>query len=185
MYTSAATPPIYFDHQFNGLIDDERYYVRAVATTVYDTIVDTGMNMIEVNYSYEGAYFAVTAINNPTSGYVQIVNNIVEIDGLICDIEKEIEQSISYLIVDVLKVSHHGSSTSTTEAFLKKTNPKNAIIMSGRSNSLQFPSTQVINRLQAIKCNVYCTKNDYTITMKIKKNGSYKIDTLKSKNTFN
>ena len=81
IYTSAATPPIYFEHQFNGLIDDERYYVRAIATTIYGTTVDTGMNMIDVNYSYEGAYFAVTATNNVQNGYVQISNNITEIDG--------------------------------------------------------------------------------------------------------
>ena len=81
IYTSAATPPIHFEHQFNGLIDDERYYVRAIATTIYGTTVDTGMNMIDINYSYEGAYFAVTATNNVQNGYVQISNNITEIDG--------------------------------------------------------------------------------------------------------
>lgn len=81
MYTSAAQPPLVFEHQFNGFIDDERYYVRAIATTLYGTTVDTGMNMIDINYSYEGAYFAVTATNNVTSGYVQIFNNVTEIDG--------------------------------------------------------------------------------------------------------
>lgn len=81
IYTSAATPPIYFEHQFNGLIDDERYYVRAIATTIYGTTVDTGMNMVDINYSYEGAYFAVTATNNVQNGYVQVSNNITEIDG--------------------------------------------------------------------------------------------------------
>ena len=85
IYTSAATPPIYFEHQFNGLIDDERYYVRAIATTIYGTTVDTGMNMVDINYSYEGAYFAVTATNNVQNGYVQISNNITEIDGQVYD----------------------------------------------------------------------------------------------------
>ena len=54
---------------------------RAVATTVYNTVVDTGLVQIDINYSYEGAYFAVTAINNPTGGYVTVANNITEIDG--------------------------------------------------------------------------------------------------------
>ena len=81
IYTSTSNPPITFEHQFSGFVDDERYYVRAIATTVYNTVVDTGMNMIDVNYSYEGAYFAVTATNNARSGYVQVSNNITEIDG--------------------------------------------------------------------------------------------------------
>lgn len=85
VYTSASSPPIQFTHQFSGLVDDERYYVRAVATTVYNTIVDTGLIQIDINYSYEGAYFAVTAINNPTGGYVTIANNITEIDGQVYD----------------------------------------------------------------------------------------------------
>ena len=85
VYTSASSPPIQFTHQFSGLVDDERYYVRAVATTVYNTVVDTGLVQIDINYSYEGAYFAVTAINNPTGGYVTVANNITEIDGQVYD----------------------------------------------------------------------------------------------------
>lgn len=85
VYTSVASPPITFTHQFSGLTDDERYYVRAVATTIYNTVVDTGLIMIDINYSYEGAYFAVTATNNTKSGYVQISNNISEIDGEVFD----------------------------------------------------------------------------------------------------
>lgn len=85
VYTSVASPPITFTHQFSGLTDDERYYVRAVATTIYNTVVDTGLIMIDINYSYEGAYFAVTATNNAKSGYVQISNNISEIDGEVFD----------------------------------------------------------------------------------------------------
>ena len=81
VYTSASSPPVTFTHQFSGLVDDERYYVRAVATTVYNTVVDTGYIQFNVNYSYEGAYFAVTATNNATGGYVQVSNNVAEIDG--------------------------------------------------------------------------------------------------------
>lgn len=83
VYTSASSPPITFTHQFSGLIDDERYYIRAIGTTVYNTTVDTGYIVFNVNYSYEGAYFAVTAINNPVGGYVQVSNNIAEIDGTV------------------------------------------------------------------------------------------------------
>jgi hypothetical protein len=85
VYTSTASPPVQFTHQFTGFTDDERYYVRAVATTIYNTVIDTGYILIDVNYSYEGAYFAVIANNNPVGGYVQISNNISEIDGQVYD----------------------------------------------------------------------------------------------------
>ena len=89
VYTSTAVPPINFTHHFNEFIDDEKYYIRAVATTVYNTVVDTGYIEINVNYAYEGAYFAVTALNNSKSGYVQVSNNITEIDGQVYDVNKQ------------------------------------------------------------------------------------------------
>lgn len=85
VYTSIATPPITFTHQFTGLTDNERYYVRATGTTVYNTPIDTGFIRFDINYSYEGAYFAVTAINNSVGGYVQVSNNVAEIDGEMYD----------------------------------------------------------------------------------------------------
>lgn len=88
VYTSTLSPPITFTHQFSGLTDDERYYVRAIGSTIYNTTIDTGYIMVDVNYSYEGAYFAVTATNNAKSGYVQISNNIAEIDGQTWSIDR-------------------------------------------------------------------------------------------------
>ena len=86
-YTTSLLPPVLFTHEFTGLVDDERYYVRAIGTTVYGTTVDSGYVLIDVNYSYDGAYFAVTAINNAVGGYVQVSNNISEIDGQVWDKE--------------------------------------------------------------------------------------------------
>lgn len=85
VYTSTASPPITFTHQFTGLTDGEKYYVRAVGRTVYNTIIDTGYVEINIKYSYDGAYFAVTATNNAIGGYVQVSNNISEIDGQVWD----------------------------------------------------------------------------------------------------
>lgn len=85
VYTSPLTPPIDFTHQFRGLIDDEKYYIRAIATTIYNTVVDTGYVEVNINYAYEGIYSPVIATNVPNSGYVQISNDITEIDGQVYD----------------------------------------------------------------------------------------------------
>ena len=84
------------------------------------------------------------------------------------DIEEDIEKEFDNLNVDVLKISHHGSETSTSMNFLNKVKPKYSIIMSGRNNKYEFPSNDVIKRLQSINSIVYCTKDCYTITLKIK-----------------
>jgi competence protein ComEC len=53
----------------------------------------------------------------------------------------------SGLQIDVLKVAHHGSKTSTTEAWLKYWKPKIAVISVGRTNSYGHPSPVVVKRL--------------------------------------
>ncbi|WP_084034560.1 DNA internalization-related competence protein ComEC/Rec2 [Anaerobacillus alkalilacustris] len=50
--------------------------------------------------------------------------------------------------VDILKVGHHGSKTSTTDALLEVTNPKYALISVGRNNRYGHPNQEVINRLE-------------------------------------
>ncbi|MEW5320683.1 DNA internalization-related competence protein ComEC/Rec2 [Geobacillus thermoleovorans] len=67
------------------------------------------------------------------------------------DIEEEAEQALirayPMLRVDVLKVAHHGSKTSTTEPFLRTVKPRAAIISVGRYNRYGHPSPEVLMRL--------------------------------------
>lgn len=52
----------------------------------------------------------------------------------------------------VLKVAHHGSRNSTSEAFLKKSEPRLAIISAGRENRYGHPHVETIERLTAEGC---------------------------------
>jgi len=96
------------------------------------------------------------------------------------DIENDVDDQVPNLDVDVLKVAHHGSITSTSSSFISKIKPQYAVIMSGRNNKYGFPSEVVINRLKENNCEVYCTKYDYTITLKIKNKKSI-FSTLREK----
>lgn len=67
------------------------------------------------------------------------------------------------LQADVLKVGHHGSSYSTTSAFLKSVSPKYAVISVGKGNSYGHPSAETINRLNASNIQIYRTDEAGTI----------------------
>jgi competence protein ComEC len=68
------------------------------------------------------------------------------------DVEKPIEYGMldanEIQKVDVLKVAHHGSRTSSTEDFLSAANPALAIISVGSDNSYGHPNRDVLNRLE-------------------------------------
>ncbi|MDA0733840.1 MAG: DNA internalization-related competence protein ComEC/Rec2 [Chloroflexi bacterium] len=62
--------------------------------------------------------------------------------------ERQLLQSSSDLDSDVLKVAHHGSKTSTTEAFLAAASPSVAVISAGVKNRYGHPHHDVLTRLQ-------------------------------------
>ena len=69
------------------------------------------------------------------------------------------------LKVDVLKIGHHGSNTSTSLSFLKATNPRLALISVGENNRYNHPSVEIIKRLDEENIPHLQTKMSGTITI--------------------
>lgn len=63
--------------------------------------------------------------------------------------------------IDVLKVAHHGSRTSSSEEFLEQVKPEYAIISCGQDNDYGHPHKEVIGRLKGVK--IYRTDKEGTI----------------------
>lgn len=67
--------------------------------------------------------------------------------------------------IDILKVGHHGSKTSTSEELLRETKPKIALISSGKDNKFNHPHKEVIDRLKDHHVKIYNTQEVGTITI--------------------
>lgn len=70
--------------------------------------------------------------------------------------------------IDVLKVAHHGSKTSSTEAWLQYWNAKTAVISSGVNNTYGHPNPGVMERLEATGSEIYRTDQMGEVQMKVK-----------------
>lgn len=68
--------------------------------------------------------------------------------------------------IDLLKVAHHGSNTSTGKEFLDCIRPKAAIVSYGAGNSYGHPSGKVLERLKKAECSVWETKKGGTIMIR-------------------
>lgn len=66
--------------------------------------------------------------------------------------------------VDVLKLGHHGSRTSSSEAFLEAVHPNTAIISAGCDNSYGHPHKEVVDRINELKIISLATCTSGTIT---------------------
>lgn len=81
------------------------------------------------------------------------------------DVEKEVLSKNPNMKSDVLKLGHHGSSTSTSKAFLNAINPSIAVISSGVDNKYGHPHIKTTTLLNTNNITVYRTDLDGTIVL--------------------
>ena len=82
--------------------------------------------------------------------------------------EKGILDKYNLRDIDVLKVGHHGSKTSSSKNFISKINTKYSIISVGKNNRYGHPNKEVLNNLSDSK--IYRTDQDGSVMFKIKNN---------------
>ena len=82
--------------------------------------------------------------------------------------EKDIIDKYDLNNIDVLKIGHHGSKTSTSKLFIEEITPKISVISVGENNKYNHPNSNVLKVLENTK--IYRTDKQGSIMIKIKNN---------------
>lgn len=171
------------DDHFNNVINIcKRYKVRRIVLSYYDEDIkklnleqyvdDVGYARAGDNIEALGIKFEVLTpfkasdIKNEISMsiYAKIggLNYLFAADITINE-EKEIMTNYPNLKVDVLKVAHHGSKTSSSKEFINFIKPKYAIISVGENNIYRLPNEEVLNNLK--EAQIYQTNINKNISV--------------------
>lgn len=84
------------------------------------------------------------------------------------DMTKEVEEELisSVKDVDVLKVAHHGSKTSTSMSFLNVVRAESSLISVGKNNPFGHPHESVLDNLKTSGVTIYRTDHHGALTLK-------------------
>ncbi len=136
---------------------------------IMDIIAYRGLEaMIDVNtrlsviYPFDSDVSDIDDINDASIATILYVGD--EIFYLGGDLSSEIEDVLPIDDeITVVKASHHGSKSSTSEIFLNKTKPRDVITSAGKDNRYGHPHFDVLNRLESMDINIFRTDTDGTI----------------------
>ncbi len=85
------------------------------------------------------------------------------------DAELPVEERLDGLSLiknmDLVKIGHHGSTTSSGEAFVEKTRPAMGIVSVGKGNKFGHPAPAVIHRWESVGSRIYETEKDGAVTV--------------------
>ncbi|MFV0314110.1 MAG: DNA internalization-related competence protein ComEC/Rec2 [Anaerotignum sp.] len=82
------------------------------------------------------------------------------------------------LSADILKLGHHGSKYSSSEAFLEEVSPSIAMISCGEDNIYSHPHSETLERMEEDDISVYRTDKQGTILAKLSPKGGYTVEAV-------
>lgn len=121
------------------------------------TILNGGDLLVEIlspadkTYSDSNDYSAVVKITYKDNSFIFMGDAQSTVENQLVDNYGD------YIDADVLKVGHHGSSSSSSEEFLSAVTPKYAVISCGEDNPYDHPNEDAVNRLEKSGAEIYCT----------------------------
>ncbi|WP_319023740.1 ComEC/Rec2 family competence protein [Paraclostridium bifermentans] len=85
--------------------------------------------------------------------------------------EKEIEGKLDPVDIDLIKIGHHGSHSSSSQDFLKKVTPEYAVITCGKDNKYGHPHKETMDTLKDMNIEVHRSDECGDIVFKSTGNG--------------
>jgi competence protein ComEC len=132
---------------------------------------------LTVSVLYPPSDLALDVESNASSVVLHAV--LGDFDALLTgDAYKDVDRLVAARLGDpleVLKVGHHGSDTSTDPELLDATGPELALVSVGRLNRYGHPAPQVLRRLEERGIRIRRTDTEGDITVLGRPDGSYSV----------
>jgi competence protein ComEC len=170
IWTNGQSADVKSDDELMGIIDDKG--IKEIVMNFQTRSQDINGVRVDI-YSpkvplFYGKAFNLHSTMNNNSLVVKLTYKDVSF-LFTGDIEEEAERRLanlgSQLKSTVIKVPHHGSTTSSTKDFLKWVRPSYAVFCVGYKNRFGFPKKAVVERYKRLDCKSYRTDTDGAITM--------------------
>ena len=127
------------------------------------------LNALDLNFYFLNTNDYKNENDNSNVIYTNINNNKFMFMGDAgVETEKDLIDKYDLNNIDVLKIGHHGSRTSSSKEFIDEINPRYSIISVGKNNRYGHPNDNVLENLETSK--VYRTDQDGSVMFKIKNN---------------
>ena len=144
---------------------------------VLDAITDKNLQItspkVGDTYDFSEAQFTILSCKNENTDELNTASIVIRLvfdeqSYLFCaDAEKENEYAMMSsgltLKSNIIKIGHHGSTTSSLEKFLLMVEPEVAIISVGKDNDYGHPHDEIVNRLNKLGIKIYRTDLNGTI----------------------
>jgi len=155
----------------NGYLDEEIEQKISSEKISQNDIVSLSLFDFEVVWPEENPEKQEDGNENSVAGILRVKNSDWSM-FLTGDMESDAEQKLVWrkILIDpvmVLKVSHHGSKTATSQELLDVIKPETAVISVGKSNRFGHPTEEVLERLKNIGSEVKRTDEEGEIVLEI------------------
>lgn len=145
-----------FDNQtlyMNGVQNDTIFFnnlAQRDVGTFLSPLLQTGDMKITTLYPFSNTNLANKESND--TSYVFFVTigttRVLLMGDASVKVEQELIRVFPDLRADILKIGHHGSRSSTSDAFLRHVQPSIAIVSAGKDNPYGHPHKEVVERLK-------------------------------------
>ncbi|MFI3212399.1 MAG: DNA internalization-related competence protein ComEC/Rec2 [Eubacteriales bacterium] len=171
-----------WDEAYTEMVNTANLYQIPVKTMKAGDIYGVDEVVFTALHPYEGEVAdsrnnASLVLSLEYESFQALLTGDIEKEGEAYLLEGDVLEEMNLLEVeyDFLKVAHHGSATSTTQAFLDWSNPVFAAISCGQNNSYGHPNIDTLNRLEENEIPYFITMDCGAIHIEVGKNNTIKV----------